>query len=375
MLPYFSEVFGNPMSSQHSFGWQAKEAVEKARGQVAKLIGAQAREITFTSGATESIHLAILGLFRHAEAETQKKYHLITSLVEHKCSLEVARQLENLGHQVTYLAVNEYGQIQVEELKKALQENTLLVSVLHANNEIGSINPIREISEICRSRDILLHLDSAQICGKHDINVVEQHIDLLSLSAHKLYGPKGVGAIYMRQTQPRVRVSPYIFGGGQERGLRSGTQNVPGIVGLGEACEMCGDDLTEENLRQKNLRDHFIKRIFKEIDGVVLNGHPTERLCNNISLSIESVLPDQMLMAMSEVAFSSGSACASGEDSHVLNQIRKLQAISAPQMKNKDYFTLRFGLGRSTRPEDVDAVCDLLRSTVAKVRPLSKFNL
>ncbi len=375
MLPYFCEIFGNPMSAQHSFGWQAKEAVEKARAQVAKLIGAQAREITFTSGATESIHLAILGAFRNAENETQKKYHLITSLVEHKCSLEVAHQLENLGHQVTYLGVNEFGQISIDDLKNAIQENTLMVSFIHANNEIGSINPVKEISEVCQSHKILFHLDSAQICGKHAIDVVQEHIDLLSLSAHKLYGPKGIGAIYMRQTQPRVRVSPYIFGGGQERGLRSGTQNVPGIVGLGEACEMSMKDLATENPRQRNLRDHMMTRISKEIEGAIFNGHPTERVCNNVSLSLESVLPDQMLMAMSEVAFSSGSACASGEDSHVLAQIRKQQLLRMPEMKDKDYFTLRFGIGRSTTLAEIDYVCDLLKAAVAKVRPISQFNL
>ena len=367
------ENFGNAMSGQHHFGWTAKQAVEKARDQVAKLLGAQAREIIFTGGATESIHLAILGLFESAESEHQKKFHLVTSKVEHKCSLEVAHHLEKLGHQVTYLDVNEYGQVSVEQIKNAFRENTLLVSLIHANNEIGSINPIRQIGELCKAHEILFHVDSAQICGKHPIDVVQDHIDILSLSAHKLYGPKGVGAVYLRQSQPRVRVTPFILGGGQERGLRSGTQNVPCIVGLGEACELARNDMDVESPRQMKLRDHMISRILSENEGVILNGHPLERLCNNVNVSVEAVLADQMLMALSEVAFSSGSACATGDDSHVISEIRKVQIHKSLIPGPRSDFTMRFGLGRMTRLEDINWVCDLIKATISKVRPVSKY--
>ena len=373
MLPFFKEDFGNAMSGQHSFGWKAKAAVENAREQVAKLIGAQAREIIFTGGATESIHLAILGLFEKAESEKQEKFHLITSKIEHKCSLEVAHQLEKLGHQVTFLDVNEFGQISLDELKSAFRKNTLLVSLIHANNEIGSINPVAEIGKLCRENEILLHVDSAQICGKHPIDVTKDNIDLLSISAHKLYGPKGVGAIFLRQSQPRVRVNPFILGGGQERGLRSGTQNVPGIVGLGEACELCRTEMTLESARQEKLRDHMISRLLNENEGVILNGHPKQRLCNNVSVSVESVLADQMLMALSNIAFSSGSACSTGDDSHVIGEIRKVQLALGLIKSPRFDFTMRFGLGRMSNLEDVDLVCDLVREAISKIRPVSKY--
>ncbi len=373
MLPYFTENFGNAMSGQHSYGWIAKEAVEKARDQVAQLLGCHGREVIFTGGATESIHLAILGLFENAETEHKKKFHLITSKVEHKCSLEVSARLEKLGHEVTYLDVNEFGQVSVEGVANAFRENTLLVSLIHANNEVGSINPVIKIGELCKSREILFHLDSAQICGKHPINVVEDKIDILSLSAHKLYGPKGVGAIYLRQSQPRVRVSAFILGGGQERGLRSGTQNVPGIVGLGEACQLAQLDMDTESPREQKLRDHMINRLLNENEGVILNGHPSDRLCNNVNVSVEAVLADQMLMALSEVAFSSGSACATGDDSHVIAELRKTQLRKGLIPGPRNDFTMRFGLGRMTRLEDIDRVCDLVSGAISKVRPISKY--
>lgn len=375
MLPYFSENFGNAMSGQHRFGWTAKQAIEDARDQVAKILGAAAREIIFTSGATESIHLAILGLFANAETEHKKKFHLITSKVEHKCSLEVAHHLEMLGHSVTYLNSNQYGQVSADDVKNEFRENTLLVSLLHANNEVGSINPIDAIGELCRSREILFHIDSAQICGKHPINVVKSKVDMLSLSAHKLYGPKGTGAIFLRQSSPRVRVSPFILGGGQERGLRSGTHNVPGIVGLGAACDLAMIEMSTENPRQTSLRDHMISRILSENSGVILNGHVTERLCNNISVSVEAVLADQMLMALSDIAFSSGSACATGDDSHVISELRKIQITQNLIPGPRQDFTMRFGLGRMTTPEDIDLVCDLIKAAISKIRPVSKYIL
>ncbi len=373
MLPYFTEDFGNAMSGQHSFGWKAKQAVENSRSQVANLIGAEAREIVFTGGATESIHLAILGLFEKAKTEQKSKFHLITSKLEHKCSLEVALHLEKLGHHVTFLDVNEFGQISIEQLKNSFRKNTLLVSLLHANNEVGSINPVAEIGAVCKNHEILFHVDSAQICGKHPIDVKKDNIDMLSLSAHKLYGPKGSGALYLRQTSPRVRVNPFLLGGGQERGLRSGTQNVPGIVGLGEACELSGRDMNIESPRQQSLRDHMISRILTENEGVILNGHPQERLCNNVNVSVESVLADQMLMALSEVAFSSGSACATGDDSHVIGEIRKVQISKALIPGPRNDFTMRFGLGRMTQLDDIDRVCDLIKVAIQKVRPVSKY--
>ena len=261
MKPYFVEVFGNAMSSQHSFGWAAKAAVEKAREQVAQLIGAEAREIVFTSGATESIHLAILGLLQTHPHPS----HIITSNVEHKCTLEVANYAQSLGHELTILEADKFGQVHSGDILKALKPNTVLVSLIHGNNEIGSLNPVAEIGQALRERKVLFHIDAAQTVGKVPIDVVKSNIDLLSMSSHKLYGPKGVGALFVRQTQPRVRLTPVLRGGGQEKGLRGGTHNVPGIVGLGAACLLCSQLMPSESARLSELRDHMIQALREKI--------------------------------------------------------------------------------------------------------------
>ncbi len=358
MRPYFCEVFGNAMSGQHSFGWEAKTAIEKAREQVASVLGAQARDIVFTSGATESIHLALLGFLELAEPGR----HIVTSQVEHKCVLEVCAKAKELGHEVTVLPVNRYGQVEIDTLKNSLQPNTALVSLMHANNEIGSINPILEIGDLLRQRQITFHVDAAQTVGRLPIDVKAMNIDLLSISAHKLYGPKGTGALYVRQTSPRVRLAPYLRGGGQEKGLRGGTHNVPGIVGLGKACELAKLNLIEETARLTKDRDFLIQKCMQEVKGLVLNGHPTERLCNNINFTVSGVLSDQLLLGMGDVAFSSGSACSSGasEISHVL------KAIGTPE----DEFatTVRFGLGRFTTSEQVISVSEKLIQVVNRAR-------
>jgi len=356
MLPFLREHFGNPMSGMHSLGWTAKAALEKSREQVAQLIGARNDEIIFTSGATESIHLAILGLF----AEATEPSHMITCVTEHKSVLEVCHRVEKLRHRVTYLAVNAMGQIDLDELKKAITPKTILISLMHANNEIGTLHPISEIGEIAQQHDVLFHVDAAQTVGKHEIHVQEMKIDLLSLSAHKFYGPKGVGALFRRQSPRRVRLLPYIVGGGQERGLRGGTHNMPGIVGLGAAAERAKSRLIADQTYLKELRDEMIKLCVGGTNGVQLNGHPTRRLCNNVSLRIPGVSADQVL-ELKDVAFSAGSACASGsgEGSHVLRAIGALN-------DRTDSTTIRFGLGTGNTRAEIQHVCKMLNQLVAK---------
>ena len=350
MLPYFCEIFGNPMSHQHSYGWNARAAVDKAREPVAKILGAEPREIFFTGGATESIHLAILGVLE----ELAEPSHLITSAAEHKCVLEVCAHAEKLGHQVTYLPVNEFAQVRVEDLRAALQKNTRLVSIMHANNEVGSINPISEIGAICRDRSIYFHVDAAQTVGKVGIDVRAMNIDLLSLSGHKLHAPKGVGALFVRQTQPRVRLQPCLRGGGQEKGLRGGTHNVAGIVGLARACELALQQMPTECPRQRELTRHLLASVTEKVQGVHLNGHPENRLVNNLSLRVEGIAPDILTHELRDLAYSSASACAAGITgiSHVL------QAMG--QKEDPHTATLRFGLGRFTTREEIDFAIETL---------------
>jgi cysteine desulfurase len=361
MKPYFTEIFGNAISAQHSFGWAAKEAIEKARTQVAELMGAQAREIVFTSGTTESVHLAILGTLEIQIRSGNSKAHFITSAVEHKCVLGAFERLEELGATITIAPVNRYGQVSLDELKKLILPETVLVSLIHGNNEIGSLNPIAEIGAYLRSQRILFHIDAAQTFGREPINVVSDQIDLLSLSAHKLYGPKGVGALYMRQTSPRVRLAPLLRGGLQEKGLRAGTHNVPGIVGLGSASQLAQSYLISERARLTELRDQSIRKIQNLIPDVILNGHPQERLCNNISISISGIRPDQLLLGLTDIAVSSASACSAGASfSHVLKAIG--------QEENEDLATIRIGMGRSTRPAQMDHAIQRIGQVVAQAR-------
>lgn len=363
MLPYFSEHFGNAMSGNHAYGWTAAMAVAKARKQVGRLIHAEPNEIVFTSGATESVHLAILGFLE----ERGGKSHVITAATEHKCVLEVCQRARKFGHDVTVLGVNSLGQLDVTELERAIRPDTALISVMHGNNEIGTLHPIAEIGKIARSRGIAFHVDAAQTAGKLPIDVRAMNIDLLSISAHKMYGPKGVGALFVRQTEPRVHLAPYLVGGGQERGLRGGTHNVPGIVGLGAAAEKAMQVMAEESERLRELRDKMIARLCHELEGVRLNGHVSDRLCNNVSLSIDGVTGEQLL-ALHDVAFSSGSACSSGsaEGSHVL------RAIGAAESRTVS--TVRFGLGRTTTAAEIDTVCARLISVVTHARNQTRKN-
>jgi cysteine desulfurase len=357
MLPYFSEHFGNPMSGSHSYGWKAQSAIERARKQVAEIIHADPNEIIFTSGATESVHHAIFGTITERGAAS----HIITTPTEHKCVLEACKRAERLGHQVTWLKVNQFGELDIKELENSIRENTALITLMHANNEVGTFHPINEVGVIAKKHNVLFHVDAAQTCGRHAINVREQNIDLLSISAHKFYGPKGVGALFVRQTQPRVHIQPFMPGGGQERGHRGGTVNVPAVVGLGAAAEKAKTLMAEEAPRIQKLRDTMIKEL-TATPGIQLNGHPTNRLCNNVNITIDGVTGDQILLALHNVAFSTGSACssASGEVSHVLKAMGTLHANVAT--------TLRFGLGRNTTEAEVDSVCKRLIAAVQKAR-------
>ncbi|MCM2281935.1 MAG: cysteine desulfurase [Bdellovibrionaceae bacterium] len=361
MLPYFSEHFGNAMSGSHAYGWTAAMAVSQARKKVARLIHAEANEIVFTSGATESIHLAILGYLN----ERDQKGHIITAATEHKCVLEVCNRAKAYGHDVTILDVDRFGQINSADLERAIRPDTALISLMHGNNEIGTVHPIAEIGELASKHGVAFHVDAAQTIGKLPIDVQAMNVDLLSISAHKFYGPKGVGALYVRQSPSRVHLLPYLVGGGQERGLRGGTHNVPGIVGLGAAAEKAAHVMSEEASRLRTLRDKMIARLSHELDDIRLNGHPTERLCNNVSLSIGGVTGDALL-ALHDVAFSSGSACSSGsaEVSHVM------RAIGA--VEDRPMSTIRFGLGRTTTEAEIDQVCQRLIKVVTQARQNSR---
>ena len=368
MLPYFSEQFGNPMSGSHAWGWEASTAVEKARARVAALLGAEPREIVFTSGATESLHLAILGLLK----ERGEPSHIITAATEHKATLEVCRRAQREGHAISVLGVDGYGHIDLEDIRRAIRPDTALITLLHGNNEIGTLHPIAQIGALAREHGIPFHVDAAQTAGRHPIDVRAMNIDLLSLSAHKLYGPKGTGALFIRQSPlPRIHLLPYLVGGGQELGLRGGTHNVPGIVGLGAACEIAGQSMADEQARLIKLRDRMISRLTMALDEVVLNGDPSERLCNNVNITINGISPDRILVALPDVAFSSGSACssASAEGSHVLYAISGTGTTrgnsAAPGTRGSPprssmTATLRFGLGLSTTQDEIDSVTDRL---------------
>lgn len=362
MLPYFTDTFGNAASRSHSFGWVAEQAVEKARLQVGKLIGANPKEIVFTSGATESINIAIKGAF---EMYGEKGNHIITAQTEHKATLDSAKYLEKLGAQVTYLPVDSYGMINLEDLKKAITDKTILISLMHANNEVGTIHPIAEVGKTAKQKGILLHVDAAQTVGKVAIDVNALGIDALSISGHKIYGPKGIGALYVRRANPRVRLAPVIHGGGHERGLRSGTLNVPAIVGLGMACEIAGASLDKEAVRLSALRDRLKDGIFKRLDEVHLNGHPTERIPNNLNISFAYVEGEALMMGLKEIAVSSGSACTSAslEPSYVLKAMGVGEDLA--------HTSIRFGLGRFTTEEEIDFTIEKVVATVSRLREMS----
>ena len=362
MLPYFMEKFGNAASRNHPFGWVAEEAVEQAREQIAKLIGATAKEIIFTSGATESDNLAIKGV---AEMYREKGNHIITAVTEHKAVLDTCKRLEKNGFRVTYLPVLKDGLIDLEDLKRAIDDHTTLVTIMAANNEIGILQPWAEIGKLCHERGVLFHTDGTQAVGKVAVDVNQQNIDLMSISAHKMYGPKGVGALYVRRKNPRVQISAIIDGGGHERGMRSGTLNVPGIVGLGKAAELAREDMARESARLGALRERLRDRIMSRLDEVFVNGSMEHRLPGNLNISFAYVEGESLLMGINDVAVSSGSACTSAtlEPSYVLKALGTGDDLA--------HSSIRFGIGRFNTAAEVDYVADRVCETVERLRELS----
>jgi cysteine desulfurase len=362
MLPYFTEKFGNSASRQHQFGWEAEAGVELPRKQIAELINANPKEIIFTSGATESINLALKGI---ALAYSEKGKHIITTQIEHKAVLDTCKRLEKWGFKVDYVQVDKYGLVDPDEIKKRITKETILVSVMFANNEIGTIEPIEEIGKICAEMNVLFHTDAAQALGKIPIDVQEMNIDLMSMSAHKLYGPKGVGALFIKKKMPKIKIVPIIDGGGHENGLRSGTLNVPGIVGFGKACEIAKNEMKEESKRLRKLRDILQNEIMSKLDDVYLNGHPEKRLPNNLNLSFDGVESEAIMMGMKEIAVSSGSACSSAsvEKSHVLKAIGLNDDLIAG--------AIRFGLGRFNTEEEIDYAINRVVEVVNNLRNIS----
>jgi len=376
MLPYFTEIFGNAASRSHGFGWDAEKAVDLARSQVAALINAKPKDIVWTSGATESDDLAILGV---AEFYREKGNHIITQVTEHKAVLDTCRYLERTGKAtVTYLPVDTTGMIRLDDLRNAITDKTILVSIMFVNNEVGTIQPIAEIGKICRERGVLYHCDAVQGASLLPIDVDAMHVDLMSLSAHKMYGPKGVGALYVRSKGPRVRLAPIIHGGGHERGMRSGTLNVPGIVGFGKAAELAKASMADEAQRIAGLRQRLQDGITSQLDEVYLNGHPVHRHPGNLNLSFAYVEGESMLMGLNgsvhalaasasqpAIAVSSGSACTSAtlEPSYVLKALGVGEDLA--------HTSIRFGLGRFNTQEDVDYVVDRVVTEVRRLRDLS----
>jgi len=362
MLPYFQGKFGNAASRNHSFGWEAEEGVENAREQIAQCLNASPKEVIWTSGATESNNIAIKGV---AQMYKDKGNHIITQVIEHKAVIDPCKYLEQNGFDVTFLPVDKQGMIHPEQVREAMTDRTILVSIMHGNNEVGTINPIREIGKLCKEKDVLFHTDACQTFAKLPIDVEEMGIDLLSASGHKIYGPKGVGCLYVRRKRPRVRCEPIIHGGGHERGMRSGTLNVPGIVGMGKAAEICREHQTEEIKHITALRDRLKKALFDRLGDIFLNGHPTQRIPNNLNISFLYVEGESMMMGIHDVAVSSGSACTSAslEPSYVLKALGLGDDLA--------HSSLRFSLGRFNTIEEVDYVAERVCATVEKLREMS----
>jgi cysteine desulfurase len=362
MLPYFVEKFGNAASRSHPFGWEAEEAVDQARGQIASVIGADSKEIIFTSGATESNNIAIKGL---AAMYADRGKHIITQVSEHKATIDPCKWLEQKGFRVTFLPVDKDGRVNAEQVREALTDETILVTIMHGNNEIGTLHPIKEIGALCKERGVIFHTDACQTYGKVPIDVNEMGIDLLSCSAHKIYGPKGVGALYVRRKRPRVRCEAVIHGGGHERGMRSGTLNVPGIVGLGKAAEICREEMAAETARLTAMRDKLLNGITSACEEVYLNGHRTERTPTNLNLSFAYVEGESLMMGFSDVAVSSGSACTSAslEPSYVLKSLGVGDDLA--------HSSIRFSLGRFNTEEEIDRVIESVVTTVKKLREMS----
>jgi len=362
MLPYFTTKFGNAASRNHSFGWEAEKAVDDARKKIADLIGATAKEIVFTSGATESDNLAIKGV---AEMYAEKGNHIITAATEHKAILDTCKKLEKHGFRVTYLPLKADGLVDLDMLRESITDKTILITIMYANNEIGVIQPIAEIGKLAHERGVLFHTDGVQAVGKVPVNVIKDNIDLMSISAHKIYGPKGVGALYVRRRNPRVQITAQMDGGGHERGMRSGTLNVPGIVGLGEACAICHREMAEEAKRLGYLRDKLKNKLETELDEVFINGSMEHRLPNNLNISFAYVEGESLLMGINDIAVSSGSACTSAtlEPSYVLKALGVGDDLA--------HTSIRFGLGRFNTEEEVDYVAARVIEVVRKLRELS----
>ena len=363
MIPYFTQKFGNAASRSHRFGWEAEEAVDYARERIASLVNAQSsKEIVFTSGATESDNLAIKGI---AEFYKDKGNHIITSVIEHKAILDTCKRLEKEGYEVTYLGVGKDGRVDPNEVANAITEKTILVSIMAANNEIGTIQPLEEIGKITRARGVILHTDAVQIIGKAEFDVQKFNVDLASITAHKFYGPKGVGALYVRRSKPRVRLVAQMDGGGHERGNRSGTLNVPSIVGFGKAAEIAKNEWREEAARLVRLRERLRARIMDNLEEVYVNGSLEHRLPGNLNLSFNFVEGEGLMMTIKDVAVSSGSACTSAslEPSYVLRALGVGDELA--------HSSIRFGMGRFTTDEEVDYVADLVVDKVTKLRDLS----
>ena len=362
MLPFFTEKFGNSASRNHSFGWEAEEAVDQARRGIAKLIHADAKEIVFTSGATESDNLALKGV---VEMYKEKGDHVITSSTEHRAVIDAAKSLEKKGVRVTYLPVDKTGMINPDDVRDAITDKTILISIMLANNEIGTIHPVQEIGKIAKEKGVLFHCDATQGVGKIPVNASEMGIDLMSFTSHKIYGPKGIGALYVRRKAPRVRLVPMIDGGGHERGMRSGTLPVPLIAGFGKAVELCEQEMPTESVRIQGLRDRLQAGITDALEAVYLNGHPTERLPGNLNLSFAYVEGEALLMGVKEIALSSGSACTSAtlEPSYVLRALGVGSDLA--------HSSIRFGLGRFSTPEEVDYTIDRMIKAVNHLREMS----
>jgi cysteine desulfurase len=362
MLPYFTKLFGNAASRNHSFGWEAEEAVEKARKQIADLIGANPKEIVFTSGATESNNLAIKGV---AEMYAEKGNHIITAATEHKAILDTCKKLEKEGCRVTYLPLKADGLIDLDMLREAITDKTILVTIMYANNEIGVIQPVAEIGAICKERGVLFHSDGVQAVGKVPVNVVADKVDLLSITAHKIYGPKGVGALYVRRKGPRVQLTAQMDGGGHERGMRSGTLNVPGIVGLGEACAICQKEMATESARHRQMRDWLKNKLESELDETFINGSMEHRLPHNLNMSFAYVEGESLLMGINDIAVSSGSACTSAtlEPSYVLKALGVGDDLA--------HTSIRFGIGRFNTQEEIEYTAGRMVEVVRKLRDLS----
>ena len=362
MLPFFTESFGNAASRNHSFGWVAEEAAEKGRKQIAELIGASPKEIVVTSGATESNNLAIKGV---AEMYAQKGNHIITAATEHKAVLDTCKRLEKHGCRVTYLPVRPDGLVDLDQLRDAITDKTILVSIMYGNNEIGTIQPMREIGAICRDKGVLFHTDGTQAAGKIPVNMVADNIDLMSFTGHKMYGPKGVGALYVRRKNPRVQLTAQMDGGGHERGFRSGTLNVPGIVGFGKAAELCRLGMTEEIARASEMRDRLKDKLLSELDETYINGTMEHRLPHNLNISFAYVEGESLLMGINDIAVSSGSACTSAtlEPSYVLKALGAGDDLA--------HSSIRFGIGRFNSDEEIDYTANKVIEVVRKLRELS----